>query len=112
MHGNFLDEVEGFAVGGFEPLEIGPENVIGLARRQALFKLAVVIGIDFPARLIGLVFAASDLYRDSIDGSVVGSPHRPNDHSVGLSSGFLSCEQTIPRTESRQENESGNNPEQ
>src|SRR5215831_16145280 len=104
--------MEGLAVGWLEVLEIGPENVVGLARRQALLKLAAVVGIDFPARFIGLVFAAADLHEDSIHWSVIGSPHGPYNHCVRLSSEFLSCEQAIPRTESRQENESSDNPEQ
>ena len=112
VDGHFLNQVERFAIGRFEILEIGPENVIILAGRQALFKLAVVVGIDFPARLVGLVFAAPDFYVNSIHWSVVGTPHSSNDDSVRLSSGFLSCEQAIPRTESRQENESGNNSEE
>jgi hypothetical protein len=112
VDGNFLDEVERLAVGWLEVLEIGPKNVVGLTRRQALLKFPVVVGIDFPARLIGLVFAAPDLDGDSIHWSVVRAPHGPDNHSVGLSSGFLSCEQAIPRTESRQENKSGDNPEQ
>jgi hypothetical protein len=112
VDGNFLDEVERLAVGWLETLEIGPENVVGLARRQALLKFAVVVGINFPARLIGLVFAAPDLDGDSIYGSVVRAPHGPDNHSVWLSSGFLSFEQAIPRTESRQENKSGDHSEQ
>src|SRR5215831_7082788 len=112
VDGNFLDQVERFSVGWLEVLEIGPENVVILARRQALFKLATVVGIDFPARLIGLVFAATDFYVNSIHWTVIGSPHGPDDHGVRLSSGFLSCEEAIPRTEGRQENESGNNSEE
>jgi len=111
VDGNFLDQVEGLAVGWLEALEVGPENVVRFAGWQPLFKLAVVVGKDFPARLIGLVFAAPDLHGHSIHRSVIGAPHGPDNHSVRLSSGFLSCEQAIPRTESRQENESGDNPE-
>jgi hypothetical protein len=112
VDGNLLDEVEGFSIGRLEILEIGPENVVILARRQALFKLAAVIRIDFPSRLIGLVFAAPDFDVNSIHRSVVRAPHGPDNYSVRLSSGFLSCEQAIPRTESWQEDESGDNPEQ
>jgi hypothetical protein len=111
VHRYLLDEVDGLAIGWFESFEIGPENVVGLAGRQALFEFAVVVGIDFPSHLIGLVLAAADFDGDSIYRCVVGSPHRPNDYSVGFSSG-LGCEQAIPRTEGRQENESGDNPEQ
>jgi hypothetical protein len=91
VHGNLLDEVNGLAIGWLESLEIDPENVVGIAGWQPLFEFAVVVGIDFPARLIGLIFAAPDLNSDSIDWSVVRSPHGPNDHRVGLSSGILSC---------------------
>jgi hypothetical protein len=112
VDGNLLDEVEGLAVDWLEVLEIGPENVVILTRGQALLKLAVVVGVDFPARFIRLVFATADLHRDPIHWPVVGSPHGSDNHSVRLSSGFLSFEQAIPRTESRQENKSGDNSEQ
>jgi hypothetical protein len=109
---DFLDQVERLAIGGFEVLEVSPENVVGLAGRQALLELTMVVRIDFPSRFVRLVFATPDLYGDSIDRSVVGSPHGPYDHGVGFPSGFLSCQQAIPRTESWLENESGDNSEQ
>jgi hypothetical protein len=113
MDGDFLDEVEGFAVGGFEILQIGPENVVGVAGWQALLEFAVVVGIDFPSRLVRLIFATPDLYGDSIYRSVIGTPHRPHDHGVGFPFGFLSIEQVTPGTEIRQEKEDehGDNPE-
>jgi hypothetical protein len=113
MDGDLLHEVEGFPVGGFEILQIGPENVVGFAGWQALLEFAVVVGIDFPSRLVGLVFATPDFYADSIHRSIIGTPNGPHDHGVGFPFGFLSMEQTTPGTEIRQENEHerGDNPE-
>jgi hypothetical protein len=91
--------MDGLAVGGFEGLQVSPKDVVGLAGREALFELTVVIGIDFPSRLIGLVLATPDLYGDAIDWSVIGSPHSPNDQGVGLPAGFLSGEEAIVGTE-------------
>jgi hypothetical protein len=113
MDGDLLNQVEGLAVGGFEILQIGPENVVGLAGWQALFEFAVVVGVDLPSRLVRLVFATTDLYCDSIHRSIIGSPHCPYDHGVRFPIGFLSMELASPGTEIRQENEHerGDNPE-
>ena len=113
MDGDLLHEMEGFAVGGFEVLQIGPENVVGVAGWQALLEFAVVVGIDFPSRLVRLVFATPDLHRNSIHRSVIGTPHRPHDDGVRFAFGFLSIEQATRGTEVRQEreHEEGDNPE-
>jgi hypothetical protein len=113
MDGDLVHEMEGFAVGGLEVLQIGPENIVGVAGWQALLEFAVVVGIDFPPRLVRLVFATPDLHRDSIHRSVIGTPHSPHDHSVRFPFGFLSIEQATPGTEIGQEKEreQGDNPE-
>ena len=114
VNGDFLDEVDGLAVNGLEVLEVGPENVVGLAGRQALLELTMVVGIDLPSRFGRFVFATPDLYADSEDRSVVGSPDGPHDYCVRFPAGFLSFEQATPETEIWQENEHerGDNSEQ
>jgi hypothetical protein len=90
VNGNLLDEMNGLAVGRLEVFEIGPEDIVGITSRKPLFELAVVIGVDFPARFIRFVFAAPYLDGNSIHRSIVGPPHSANDYGVRFPSGFLS----------------------
>jgi hypothetical protein len=112
MDGDFLDEMDGLAIGRFESFQVSPEDVIGFAGRNALGEFAHVIGVDLPASFIGFVLSLSDLHSNAVHRAIIGAPDGPGDQSVRLPSGFLSGEQSIPRTESWKENESGNNSEQ
>jgi hypothetical protein len=112
MDGDFLDEVDRLAVGRFEAFQIGPENVIGLAGGDTLGEFAHMVGVDLPAGFVGLIFSLADFHRDAVHGAIIGAPDGSGYQSVRLPSGFLSCEQAIPRTESWKENESGDNSEQ
>src|SRR5712691_420530 len=101
MDGNFLDQAQRLAASGFESFEIGPEDVVGFAGGNALGELAHVVGVDFPLRLF--VLGAADFHRDTIDGAIVRTPDRPGDESVGLAFGLRGCEESLLRTEGRQE---------
>ena len=82
MDGNFLDQAERLAVGGFEVLQIGPEDVVGLPRGNALGKLAIVIGKELPSGF--LILGTPDLYCDAVDRTVVRSPDCSENKGVRL----------------------------
>ena len=102
VDGNFLDQAQRPAVSGFEAFEVGGEEVVGLAGRNALGELAHVVGVDLPLRL--LVFGGADFYEDAVDGMIVGSPNRAGDNSiVVLGLGRRGSAEIVGRAESRTE---------
>src|SRR5271154_2442599 len=82
VNGDFLHQVHRLAVGGLEAFEVGPDDVVVFAGRNALGELAVVVGIHLPLGL--LVFGAADFYFDPVDGTIVRSPDRAHDQGVGF----------------------------
>src|ERR1017187_4660962 len=103
MNGDFLDEANGLAVGGFPAFEIGGEDVVGLAGRNALGKFAHVIGNDLPAGLLGFIGSAADFHRDAVHGMIVRTPDRSGNESVGLAFGLRGGEESLVSSEHRQE---------
>src|SRR6266496_3525038 len=99
------NQAEGFAIRRFQAFQIGRQNVVTIAWRNALRKFTPVIRIDFPAYFVGLIFCAANLDWNSIDRAVVGAPHRSGAQGIGFSLGFLRGRQAGMRTERRQENE-------
>ena len=93
VDGNFLDQVQGLAVGRLEVLQVRREDVVGFPGGNALGEFAHVVGIDFPLRF--LVFRAADLYGDAVDRTIVGAPDGAGDQSVGLAFGFGSREEAF-----------------
>jgi len=86
---NFFDKAELPAVGGFESLEIGGEDVVVFLRWQLYFEFSTVVGNGLPANLAGLIFPAADFDRNSLDWVIVRAPDRADDDGVGLTLGFL-----------------------
>jgi len=84
VDGDFLDQVEGPAVGGFDVLEIGRKDIVALAGGNALGEFAVVVGEEFPADSFGLVGGAANPYGDAVDGVVVGPPDGAEDEAIGF----------------------------
>src|SRR5579863_2676295 len=82
MDGDFLHQAQRLAVGGFVALEVGPENIVGLAGRNSLCELAMVVGIDFPLGFLAL--GGTDFHGDAIDRMVVRAPDRAEDDGVGF----------------------------
>ena len=62
VNGDFLRQTQGLAVGGFDVLQIGTEDVVGFSGGKALGEFSVMIGIDLPFRLF--IFGAADLERE------------------------------------------------
>src|SRR5271166_609928 len=106
VDGDFLDQAQRAAVGGLETLEVGGENVVGIAGGNALGELAHVVGVDFPADFFGFVLGAADFHGDTIDRMVVGSPDRAGNESVWLTLGRRSGEKPVWRTGRRTEHRS------
>lgn len=107
VYRDFLNQVKGLAVGGFQVLQISGENVIGLTGRNALGKLAHVIGVDLPTDFLRLICAFADSHDNTVHGVIIGSPNGSGDQGVGLASGFLGSEQAALRTEDWQEKQRG-----
>src|SRR5579872_7585520 len=99
------------AVSRFVAFEVGPDNVFSFPDGQALFKLTVMVGVDFPTNLLRLIGGFADLDRDAVDGQIVRSPNRTDDQRVGLSLGPLSREQRVGRVERRQEKQNAKGPQ-
>src|SRR5580692_2003508 len=98
VDGDFFDQAQRAAVGGFQAFEVGGEDVVGVAGRNALGELAHVVGVDLPLRFF--VFGAADFYEDAIDRVVVWSPDGAgDDRVVGLSLGRRGGEEIVCRTE-------------
>src|SRR5579863_561038 len=81
---HFLGQVEGFAVGGLEVFEVGPENVVGFTGRNALGEFTVMVGVEFPADFAGFVGGTANFNRHAVDGLIVRTPDRAEDDRVGL----------------------------
>lgn len=62
--------------------QIGPYDVVSLVRGQPLRKLATMVRIDFPVRL--LLVGTPNLYSDAVDGMTVGIPDCANNQGVGF----------------------------
>ena len=101
VHGDILKQVEGPAVGGFEVLYIGGEDVVGFTGRNALGKFPVMIGIDFPFGL--LIVGAANLDGNTVNRMIVGTPDGSGDQGVGLVVRPLSRKQVSPKAQARQE---------
>ena len=84
MHGNFLGQVQRLAVGGLETFEVGREDVVGLAGGNALGKLTVMVGVEFPAHFAGFVLGTANLDPDTIHRTIIRPPDGTEDESVGL----------------------------
>jgi hypothetical protein len=76
----FLGQVQGLAVGGFEVFEIGPEDIVGLAGRDALGKFSHVVGKDLPLGF--LILGAPDLHFDAKYRVIVGTPDGPENEGI------------------------------
>src|SRR5277367_2267751 len=63
-------------------LGVGPDHIILLARRDALSELAVVIRVKLPADFLFLLPPNLDLH--SVNWTVIRTPDRAKDHSVGF----------------------------
>ena len=63
-------------------LQIGPDHVVSLVRGQPLRKLATMVRIDFPVRL--LLVGTPNLYSHAVDGMTVGVPDCADNQGVGL----------------------------
>ena len=63
-------------------LQIGPDHIVLLARRDVLRELAVVIGIQFPACLLFILTANLNLHSENR--MLVRAPDRAEDYSVGF----------------------------
>ena len=61
VNGDFLGQMQGLAIVGFDMLQIGGEDVVGFSGRKALGEFAAMIGIDLPFGLF--VFGAADSAR-------------------------------------------------
>src|SRR3974390_709172 len=103
MDGDFFDQMKGLAVDRFDALEIGGNDVVRFASRNALGELAHVVGMEFPTDLVWLVFAAAGSDSDSVDGMVVGPPDGPYDQSVRLAFGLRSGLKAAMGSQSRRE---------
>src|SRR5579862_2481558 len=77
-----LSEAHGLAIGAFHAFQIGPDNVVGFARRNALGKLAHMVGIKLPADLLGLVGGSADFHRDAVHRTIIGPPHSARNQGV------------------------------
>jgi hypothetical protein len=86
MDGNGSGQFELLARRQLIALQVGPDDVVGFAGRDALGKLSGVIGVDFPADLLFFVVGAADLHGDAVEGVTVGSPYGSEDHGVRLGS--------------------------
>src|SRR6266446_6858888 len=82
MEVNLSGQVHRLSVGGLEIFEIGPDDVVRFARGNALGEFAIVVGIEFPPRF--LVAGTADLDLNAVNRTVVRSPDRSNDESIGL----------------------------
>ena len=86
----FILDMDGYLRTGFQVLagrqlivlEVGPQNVVGLAGRYALRKFPLVVGVEFPAGVFLAGGADFDLY--AIHRVTVGVPHGAIDERVGL----------------------------
>src|SRR5262245_43781452 len=72
---HFLGQMDRLAIGRLETLQIGPNNVLCFAGREALLELPMMVGIDFPADFLGFVGGFTNLDSDAVDGQVVWAPH-------------------------------------
>src|SRR5690242_16004005 len=61
-------------------LDVGPDHVIGLARRHPLRELAPVVRDLFPLRF--LLVDAADLDGNAVGGTIVLAPHRAENQRV------------------------------
>jgi len=84
VDGNFLDQTQGAAVSGLKALEVGGEDVVGIADGNPLGKLSAVIGIDLPADFLGFIGGAADFHGNAIDFTIIRAPDGSGDQSVGL----------------------------
>ena len=88
VNGDALRQTQGLAIGGFDVLQIGSEDVVGFSGGQSLGEFSVVIGLDLPFRL--LIFGTADQHGNAVDRAVVWPPHGSDDHGIGFLFFFLS----------------------
>src|ERR1700691_4573729 len=67
---------------GFKTLQVGPDHIVLLARRNVLSELSVVIRILFPAGF--LLIVAPNLYLHSVNRVVIWPPHCSEDQGIGF----------------------------
>ena len=85
VDGDFLNQPKRLAIGRFEALQVGPENVVSLARRNALGELSHMIGVELPADFLRLIASLAYFHRDAVEGTVIGSPDSSGDQGVRFS---------------------------
>ena len=74
--------LEPFAVWEFEPLNVGPNDIVSGTDRNSLSELACMVGIHFPSSL--LFTGAAYFDGDAVHRVAVGVPHRSKNQAVGL----------------------------
>jgi len=101
VDGDFLNQAERLAVGGFDAFQVGGKNVIGFADGNPLGEFSHVVGINFPLGFF--VFGAANFYGNAIHGMIVRAPDGAGDESVGLAFGLRGGEEFLMRAEGRRE---------
>lgn len=71
---DLLREMQWLAIRRLEALQIGPKDVVGVARGNALGKFAMMVGVDLPFRL--LVLGPPNLHGNAVHRAVVRPPNR------------------------------------
>ena len=79
VHGHIGTRLQLLARGQLVVLHIRPNDVVGLARGQALGKLAGVIGVELPTDFLVLIAGPPDLHLDPIERVPIGVPDRSED---------------------------------
>ncbi len=69
VHGDFLHQVQGFAVDSLEAFQISRDDVVGFSGRNPLREFAQVVGDELPLWLF--ILGAADLDRNSIDRTII-----------------------------------------
>jgi hypothetical protein len=93
MYGHFGARLQLPACGQLVVLYISPDDVVVLASGHSLRELAGVIGIEFPANLLGIIAGQPNPYLDPIERPGVGTPDGSEDQRVRL--GPLATESAV-----------------
>jgi hypothetical protein len=84
VDGDLLDQVKGLAVGGLKAFQVGPEDVVGLSGGNALGKLTMMVGVEFPANFLGFIRGAPNLHGYAVKGAIIWAPDGSKDEGVRL----------------------------
>src|SRR6266567_7703397 len=90
---DLLSQAQRLAVDSLEMLQIRREDVVRFARGDALRELSMMVGVDFPLRL--LVFGAANPDGHPIYRAIIGPPDGSGDERVGLLFRLLGREQAV-----------------